>query len=109
MTPILVLIFSSTSCCAPEPLDHGHPLLQRSSELTERCQVFQFADGDFYMPDAWSFSHRCYELVTCFMNDGMFVVFYQVKIFTLKMQYQVSLLTLVLLVVWFMVIEGSPD
>ena len=60
------------------------------------------------MPDAWLFSRRCYEIVTCFMNDRMFFVFYQVKIFTLKTQYQVSLLTLVLLVVWFMFIEGSP-
>ena len=50
----------------------GHPSLRCSSELIERCLVFQFADGDFYMPDAWSFSRRCYELVTCFMNDEVF-------------------------------------
>ena len=87
----------------------GHSPLRRSSELIDRCQVFRFADGDFYMPDAWSFSCHCYELVTCFMNDEMFFVFYQVNIFTLKTQYQVSLLTLVLLVVWFMFIKGSQD
>ena len=85
----------------------GHPPLRHSSELTDRCQVFQFADGYFYMLDAWLFSRRCYEFVTCFMNDEMFFVFYQVKIFMLKTQYQVSLLTLILLVVWFMFIEGS--
>ena len=61
------------------------------------------------MSDAWSFSRHCYELVTWFMNDEVFFVFYQVKIFTKKTQYQVPLLTLVILVVWFMFIEGSPD
>ena len=61
------------------------------------------------MPDAWSFYRHCYELVTGFMNDRMFFVVYRVNIFMLKTQYQVSLLTLVLLVVWFMFIEGSPD